>query len=207
MLYQPVSQWRSLHFELLIELVAQKLTELWRFENLAYFFTWWPSSMTYLFVNVTYWNCSPIPYVDQVWWWYVKAFMSYAWQNWQTNRQTDRQTNRQTNILAKNCKFWQVTNKKNPWISCLRYHTVKWYTFLYLIVRPMRIVVRTTVTICSVVFTAHMGLQETTVWNIRKRCHSVNSIGTLFIAIWSVEFDTDMAASTLLHGVPFTNVG
>ena len=110
MLYQPVSQSHSLHFELLIELVAQKLTELWRFKNLAYFWTWWPSSMTYLFVNVTYWNCSPIPYVDQVWWWYVKAFMSYAWQNWQTNRQTDRQTNRQTNILAKNCKFWQVTN-------------------------------------------------------------------------------------------------
>ena len=105
MSYQPVSQWHSLHFELLIKLVAQKLTELWRFKNLAYFLTWWPSSMTYLFVNVTYWNCSPITYVDQVWWWYVKAFMSYAWQNWQTNRQTDRQTdrqtNRQTNILAK----------------------------------------------------------------------------------------------------------
>ena len=30
--------------------------------------------------------------VDQVWWWYIKAFVSYAWQN--------RQTNRQTNILA-----------------------------------------------------------------------------------------------------------
>ena len=97
MLYQPVSQWHSLHFELLIELVAKKLTELWRFKNLAYFLTWWPSSMTYLFVNVTYWNCSPIPYVDQVWWWYVKAFMSYAWQNWQTNRQTDRQTDKPTN--------------------------------------------------------------------------------------------------------------
>ena len=82
-------------FELLIELVAKKLTELWRFKNLAHFLTWWPSSVTYLFVNVTYWNCSPIPYVDQVWWWYVKAFMSYTWQNWQTNRQTDRQTDRQ----------------------------------------------------------------------------------------------------------------
>ena len=117
MLYQPVSQWHSLHFELLIELVAQKLTELWRFKNLAYFFTWWPSSMTYLFVNVTYWNCSPILYVDQVWWWYVKAFMSYAWQNWQTNRQTDRQTNRQTNILAKNCKFWQVTTASHPYVA------------------------------------------------------------------------------------------
>ena len=108
MLYQPVSQWHSLHLELLIELVAQKLTELWWFKKLAYFLTWWPSSMTYLFVNVTYWNCSPIPYVDQVWWWYVKAFMSYAWQNWQTNRQTPQQTN----ILAKNCKFWQVTNRQ-----------------------------------------------------------------------------------------------
>ena len=108
MLYQPVSQWHSLHFELLIELVAQKLTELWRFKNLAYFLTWWPSSMTYFFVNVTYWNCSPIPYVDQVWWWYVKAFMSYAWQNWQTNRQTDRQTDERAIgdcVLAKICYY------------------------------------------------------------------------------------------------------
>ena len=119
MLCQPISQWHPLHFELLIELVAQKLTELWRFKNLAYFFTWWPSSMTYLFVNVTYWNCSPIPYVDQVWWWYVKAFMSYAWQNGQTNRQTDKRTylqklkilasNKPTNEhTCKNWKFWQV---------------------------------------------------------------------------------------------------
>ena len=54
--------------------------------------------MTYLFVNVTYWNCSPIPYVDQVWWWYVKALMSYAWQNWQINRQTDTQMKGQSEI-------------------------------------------------------------------------------------------------------------
>ena len=70
--------------------------------------TWWPSSMTYLFVNVTYWNSSPIPYVDQVWWWYVKAFMSYAWQNWQTNRQTDRQTDERAIgdcVLAKICLY------------------------------------------------------------------------------------------------------
>ena len=135
MLYQPVSQWHSLHFELLIELVAKKLTELWRFKNLAYFFTWWPSSMTYLFVNVTYWNCSPIPYVDQVWWWYVKAFMSYAWQNWQTNRQTDRQTdqtdrqtNRQTNILATNCKFWQVMKwpSGNCWLALWNEKGILW---------------------------------------------------------------------------------
>ena len=69
------------------------------------FLTWWPSSMTYLFVNVTYWNCSPIPYVDRVWWWYVKAFMSYAWQNWQTNRQTDRQTDEGQSEIAYLPKF------------------------------------------------------------------------------------------------------
>ena len=71
--------------------------------------------MTYLFVNVTYWNCWPIPYVDQVWWWYVKAFMSYAWQNWQTNRQTDRQTDKRT-YLQISSKFWQVINR--TWICC-----------------------------------------------------------------------------------------
>ena len=68
---------------------------------MTYFFTPRPSSMTYLFVNVAYRNCWPIAYVDQVWWWYVKAFMSYAWQNGQTNRQT----NGQTNILAKIVNF------------------------------------------------------------------------------------------------------
>ena len=60
--------------------------------------------MTYLFVNVSYWNCSPIPYVDQVWWWYVKAFMSYAWQNWQTNRQTDERAIGDC-VLAKTCLY------------------------------------------------------------------------------------------------------
>ena len=82
MLYQPVSQWHSLHFELLIELVAQKLTELWRFKNLAYFLTW------------------------------TKFGDDMSKRSWvmldKTDRLTDRQTNRQTNILAKNCKFWQV---------------------------------------------------------------------------------------------------
>ena len=120
MLYQPISQWHSLHFELLIELIAQKLTELWRFKNLAYFWTWWPSSMTYLFVNVTYWNCSPIPYVDQVWWWYVKAFMSYAWQNGQTNRQTDKRTYLQKlKILASN----KHSNSVWSWMPYLSYNS------------------------------------------------------------------------------------
>ena len=59
---------------------------------MTYFLTPWPSSMTYLFVNVTFWNCSPITYVDQILWWYVKAFMSYAWQNGQTNKQMKGQS-------------------------------------------------------------------------------------------------------------------
>ena len=67
----------------------KKLTELWQW---LIFFTTWPNSMTYWFVNVTYWNCWPITNVDQVWWWYVKAFMSYAWQNGQTNRQVKGQS-------------------------------------------------------------------------------------------------------------------
>ena len=58
---------------------------------MTYFLTPWPSSMTYLFVNVTYWNCWPITYVDQVWWWYVKAFMLDK-----TDRLTDRQTDKRT---------------------------------------------------------------------------------------------------------------
>ena len=87
-----------LHFELLIDVLAKKIDGVMA---MTYFFTQWPSSMTYLFVNVTCWNCWPITYVDQVWWWYVKAFMSYAWQNGQTNRQT----NGQTNILAKIVNF------------------------------------------------------------------------------------------------------
>ena len=74
-----------------------KLTELWQFQNLAYFFTWWPSFVTYFFATVTCRNQWLNTHVYQVWWWYIKAFVTYAWQNRQTNRQTDRRTDRQTN--------------------------------------------------------------------------------------------------------------
>ena len=69
MLYLPDSQGHFLHFELLIEVLAKKLTELWQFQNLAYFLTWWPSFVTYLFVHVTCRNQWPSTYVDPVWWW------------------------------------------------------------------------------------------------------------------------------------------
>ena len=109
MLYQPVSQWHSLHFELLIELVAQKLTELWRFKNLDYF---WPGDLvpwpTYLSMSHT-----GTAHPFHMWTEFGDDMSKRSWvmldkTDRLTDRQTDRQTNRQTNILAKNCKFWQV---------------------------------------------------------------------------------------------------
>ena len=75
--------------------------------------TWWPSSMTYLFVNVTYWNCWAIPYVDQVWWWYVKAFMSYAWQN----GQTDKRIHLSKNLASNNSSGALAFNQRKNWKS------------------------------------------------------------------------------------------
>ena len=37
----------SLHFELLIDAVAQILTKLLQFQNLAYFLTSWPTYLTF----------------------------------------------------------------------------------------------------------------------------------------------------------------
>ena len=41
------SQEHALHFELLIDVLAQKLTELCQFKNLTYFLTSWPSYLTF----------------------------------------------------------------------------------------------------------------------------------------------------------------
>ena len=54
------SQGHSLHFELLIEVLAQKLKELWQFQNLAYFLTWWPSFVTNLIVQVIAGTSDPV---------------------------------------------------------------------------------------------------------------------------------------------------
>ena len=58
---------------------VKKLRELWQFQNLAYFLTWWPSFVTYLIVQVTCKNQWPSTYMDPIWWWFVKAFVNYAW--------------------------------------------------------------------------------------------------------------------------------
>ena len=58
--------------------------------------------MTYFFVNVICRNQWLNTHIDQFWWSYVKTFVSYAWQNVQTNRQTDKRT-----YLPKK---WQLIN-------------------------------------------------------------------------------------------------
>ena len=95
MLYQPVSQWHSLHFELLIEIVAQKLTELWRFKNLAYFLPGdlvpWP---TYLSMSHTG-NAHPF----HMWTKFGDDMSKRSWVMLdKTDRQTDREMNGQSEI-------------------------------------------------------------------------------------------------------------
>ena len=62
----------SLHFEILFDVLAWILTELWLFQNLTYFLILWPSYGT--FVLQTVWGSMlwQTTYVDQVWWWLVK---------------------------------------------------------------------------------------------------------------------------------------
>ena len=50
--YKIDSQSNSLHFELLINVLAQILTELRQFQNLTYFFTSWPSYLTFDLINL-----------------------------------------------------------------------------------------------------------------------------------------------------------
>ena len=41
------SQEQFLNFELLVDVLAQKMTELWQFQNLIYLLTSWPSYLTF----------------------------------------------------------------------------------------------------------------------------------------------------------------
>ena len=99
------SQEHYLHFELLINVLAKILTELWQFQNLTYFLISWPSYFTFDLVNKWVPSTYQDTYLVQVWWWLVKQCDLYPANNLhpdrQTERQTNRETNRQTNILAK----------------------------------------------------------------------------------------------------------
>ena len=104
------SQSNFLRFEPLIDVVAQKLMELWQFQNLTYFLTSWPSYLTYILVQRTCRNHRLVLAWDQVWWWLADLFLRFCEISVQTNRETNRQTNRdkhdQRTYLPK-CKFGQ----------------------------------------------------------------------------------------------------
>ena len=100
------SQSNFLRFELLIDVVAQKLMELWHFQNLTYFLTSWPSYLTYILVQRTCRNHGLVLACNEVWWWLTEPFLRFCEISVQTNKHTNRQT-WPTNILAK-IKFWQV---------------------------------------------------------------------------------------------------
>ena len=95
------SQVHYLQFELLIDTVAQILTELWQFQNLTYFLTSWPNYLTFDLHNKWVSSHDQVTHLGQVWWWLVKRCDLYPANNIHPDRQPDRQTNRQTNILAK----------------------------------------------------------------------------------------------------------
>ena len=89
----------SLYFEVLFDVLAQILTELWLFQNLTYFFTSWPSYLTFdlgkLYSSVP----DQVPHVDEVWW-----------------------------LLAKNCGLYRDTNRQtNKWKGNRRLHTCQNY--------------------------------------------------------------------------------
>ena len=95
----------SLYFEVLFNVLAEKLTELWRFQNLTYFLTSWPDYLTFDLYNKWVSTHHQDTHSGQVWWWLVEWCGLYPASilhlDRQTDRQTDKLTNRQTNILAK----------------------------------------------------------------------------------------------------------
>ena len=95
------SQEHALHFELLIDVLAQILGKLWQFKTSTYFLTWWRHLWRHQRQNVHSSFRKQVPYLCQVWCWLLKRCGLYRVDNTQTDRQTDRHTNRQTNILAK----------------------------------------------------------------------------------------------------------
>ena len=82
-----------LHFELLIDVLTEKLIELWYFQNLTYFVTSWPSYLTYILVQRTCRNHGLVLACDQVWWWLIESILRFCESSVQTDRQTYKQTN------------------------------------------------------------------------------------------------------------------
>ena len=96
------SQSNFLRFELLIDVVAQKLMELWHFQNLTYFLTSWPSYLTYILVQRTCRNHGLVLACNEVWWWLTEPFLRFCEISVQTNKHTNERAIGDC-VLAKIC--------------------------------------------------------------------------------------------------------
>ena len=62
----------SLHLEILFDVLAQILRELWLFQYFIYFLISWPSYLTFDLQNPQSFVLRQTSYFDHVWWWLVK---------------------------------------------------------------------------------------------------------------------------------------
>ena len=88
------SQEHALHFELLIDFLAQILGKLWQFQNLTYFLTWWRHLWRHQHQKVYSSSHKQVPYLCQVWCWLLKQCGLY------------RVDNRQTDTNEHTCQNW-----------------------------------------------------------------------------------------------------
>ena len=104
------SQVHYLHFDPLIDAVAQILTELWYFQNLTYFLISWPNYLTFDLHNKWVSSDDQDIHLVQVWWWLVKRCDLYPANNLNPDRQTDRQTDKQTDKPSDEhtCQNWKI---------------------------------------------------------------------------------------------------
>ena len=86
----------SLHFDILFDVLAHILTELWLFQNLTYLWTWWRHRWRHQHQKVYTDSQIQDTYMCQVWCWLLERCDQYREYYRQTNKQTDRQTDRQT---------------------------------------------------------------------------------------------------------------
>ena len=106
------SQSNFLRFELLIDVVAQKLMELWHFQNLTYFLTSWPSYLTYILVQRTCRNHGLVLACNEVWWWLTEPFLRFCEISVQTNKHTNEKAIGDC-VLAKICWYNAHCNGKS----------------------------------------------------------------------------------------------
>ena len=127
------SQSNILHFELLIEVLAKKLTELLQFQNLTYFWTWWRHRWRHQHQKLYRPSQIQDTYMCQVWFWLLESCDLYRNLNRQTDKQTNRQTVRRTylpklKILASNKPSNEHTCQNCKILASNNYHLISHWT-------------------------------------------------------------------------------